>query len=240
MNSPKRLARLAGALYLAVGVLGGFAEGFVEPAMYVRGDAAATAHNLVTNTALVRLGVVADLADQVVFVILALVLAALLRHVHRGAARAMAVLVVLAAAVASLNVAFEYAGLQVATGAVDLSSLGTGGSHALALLLLDTQHYGLLAAQGFFGAWLVPLGYLALKSGWFPKALGVLLVVAGGCYLADVMTAFLLPEVARTIHPFLVIPCVTIAEVWMVFYLLIVGVRTNRSVEPVERVMATA
>ena len=240
MNSPKRLARLAGALYLAVGVFGGFAEGFVEPSMYVRGDAAATAHNLVTNPALVRLGVVADLADQVVFVILALVLAALLRHVHRGAARAMAVLVVLAAAIASLNVAFEYAGLQVATGAVDLSSLGTGGSHALALLLLDTQHYGLLAAQVFFGAWLVPLGYLALKSGWFPKALGVLLVVAGGCYLADVMTAFLLPEVARTIHPFLVIPCVTIAEVWMVFYLLIIGVRTNRSVEPVERVMATA
>ena len=43
VNSPKRLARIAGLLYLFVGIFGGFAEGFVDPRMYVAGDAAATA-----------------------------------------------------------------------------------------------------------------------------------------------------------------------------------------------------
>src|SRR5438132_6694585 len=59
VNSPKRLARIAGLLYLFVGIFGGFAEGFVDPRMYVAGDAAATAGNVVANAGVVRLGVVA-------------------------------------------------------------------------------------------------------------------------------------------------------------------------------------
>ena len=41
-SSPKRLARIAGVLYLFVGIFGGFAEGFVEPRMYAAGNAATT------------------------------------------------------------------------------------------------------------------------------------------------------------------------------------------------------
>ena len=132
--------------------------------------------------------------NQTIFVFLALTLYILFKQVHKSAARAMVVLVLLAAAISSLNVVFEFAGLQVATGAVDMSSLGTEGSNAMVLLLLDTQHYGLLIAQMFFGLWLVPLGYLAHKSGWFPKALALVLVVAGGCYVVDLLTAFLVPD----------------------------------------------
>src|SRR5713226_8043173 len=196
-TSPKRIARIAGVLYLLVGVFGGFAEGFVEPKMYVAGDAATTAGNVVANTGLVRLGVVADLLDQTFFVFLALTLYALLQHVHKSVARAMLVLVALASGIASLNAVFEFEGLRVATGAV-----GTG-SNALVLLLLDTQHYGILIAQIFFGLWLVPLGYLAYKSaGWFPKWLGVLLVVGGVCYLVDLLALFLVPDFGQIIHLF--------------------------------------
>src|SRR5882762_7052827 len=72
VNAPKRLARIAGVLYLLVGIFGGFAEGFVEPKMYVAGNAAATAGNVVANAGLVRIGVVSDLLDQTFFVFLAL------------------------------------------------------------------------------------------------------------------------------------------------------------------------
>jgi hypothetical protein len=74
------------------------------------------------------------------------------------------------------------------------------GSNAL-VLLLDTQHYGYLIAQIFFGLWLVPLGYLAYKSGSFPRALGVLLVVAGGCYLVGCSRRSWSPAPARTSTP---------------------------------------
>jgi Domain of unknown function (DUF4386) len=239
MNSPKRLARMAGVLYLLVAIFGGFAEGYVEPKMYVAGNAAATTGNVVANSGLVRMGVVADLVDGTVFLFLALTLYILLKHVHKSAARAMLVLVALAAGITCFNAVFEFEGLRVATGAVNMTNFGTDGSNAVVQLLLDTQHYGLLTAQIFFGLWLVPLGYLAYKSGWFPKALGVLLVVGGGCYLVDLFAAFLAPDLAKNIHAFIVIPS-TIAELWMVGYLLVVGVKTVKTVKPDERILTTA
>ena len=104
------------------------------------------------------------------------------------------------------------------------------------LLLLDTQHFGLLVAQIFFGLWLIPLGYLAYQSGMFPKWLGSVLVVGGACYLVDLLAAFLLPDVGQAIHRPVVIPS-AVAEITMVLYLLIKGVRsapmTQATAEPV-------
>jgi hypothetical protein len=234
MTSPKRPARIAGLLYLLVGIFGGFAEGYVEPKMYVAGNAAATVGNVVANAGLVRIGVVADLLDGTFFIFLALALYALLKHVHRSTARAMLVLVILATGITCLSALFEFEGLRVATGAVNLAAFG--GS-AMVLLLLDAQHYGLLIAQIFFGLWLAPLGYLAYRSMWFPKALGVVLVAACASYLVDMLAAFLLPDVGKAIHGFAsILPA--IAEPSMVLYLLIVGVKTKKAAA--ERALAAA
>ena len=147
--------------------------------------------------------------------------------------------VTLATAITCLSAVFEFEGLRVATGAVNLAAFGSGGSNAIVLLLLETQHHGLLITQIFFGLRLVPLGYLAYKSGWFPKALGALLVVGGPCYLVDLLAASLAPDFSRNIHAFIVIPC-AVAEIWMVGYLLTVGVRTVKTVKPQERLLAEA
>jgi hypothetical protein len=229
--APKRLARIAGVLYLLVGVSGGFAEGFVQPKMYVAGDAAATAGNVVANAGLVRLGVVAELLDQTLFIFLALTLYVLLNHVHKSAARAMVVLVAIAAGIASLNAVFEFEGLRVATDDAYAAAFGPAGADAVVLLLLDTQHYGLLIAQIFFGLWLAPLGYLAYTSGWFPKALGAALIVGAGCYVVDTLAWFLVPDVGQRIAPFIVIPA-AIAEIWMVGYLCVIGVKTPEPGQP--------
>jgi Domain of unknown function (DUF4386) len=235
MNSPKRLARIAGVLYLLVGIFGGFAEGFVEPRMYVAGNAATTAGNLLANAGLVRLGVVADLFNATVWVFLGLTLYILLQHVHKSVARAMVVLVAIGASIVCLNTVFEFEGLRAATGAINLAAFGTAGSNTLVLLLLDTQHYGIFIAQIFFGLWLVPLGYLAYKSaGLFPKWLGVVLIVGGACYLVDLLAAFLVPGFDQSIHAFVTLPS-AIAEISMVLYLLVIGVKTQK---PGERIPA--
>ncbi|MFL5586973.1 MAG: DUF4386 domain-containing protein [Ktedonobacteraceae bacterium] len=233
-TSPKRIARIAGVLYLLVGIFGGFAEGFVEPKMYVAGNAAATAGNVVANSGLVRIGVVADLFNATVWVFLGMTLYLLLKHVHKSVARAMVVLVAIGASIVCLNTVFEFEGLRAATGAINLVAFGTTGSNALVLLLLDTQHYGIFIAQIFFGLWLVPLGYLAYRSGWFPRALGVLLIVGGACYLVDLLALFLVPDFGQIIHGFVTIPS-AIAEISMVLYLLVIGVKT---VKPDERILA--
>jgi hypothetical protein len=238
MTSSKRLARIAGVLYLLVGIFGGFAEGYVEPKMYVAGNAAATAANVVANGGLVRMGVVADLMDGTFFVFLALTLYILLKHVHKSVARAMLVLVALATGITCLVAGFESEGLRVATDTSYAAALGTAGSNALVMVLLDMQHYGLLIAQIFFGLWLAPLGYLAYKSaGLFPKWLGVVLIVGAACYIADLLAAFLVPDFGQMIHAYIVIPC-AIAEISMVVYLLVIGVKTSKPKD--ERILAAA
>ena len=226
MSSPKRLARIAGVFYLLVGVTGGFAEGFVDPKMYVAGDAATTTANVVSNSGLVRMAVVAHLVDAVFFVLAAIALYLLLNHVQKNAARVMVVFVALAAGIISLNAVFQFESLQVATDSSYATAFGLGGSNALVLMLLDIQHYGTLSAQVFFGLWLAPLGYLAYKSGLFPRALGIVLVVATVSYLVDLLAAFLVPDLAKQIHPILIIAPAA-GEIWMVVYLLVKGVKSG-------------
>jgi hypothetical protein len=227
MSSPKQLARIAGVFYLLVGIFGGFAEGFVDPKLYVAGNAAATAGNVVANADLARMGVVAHLVDGVFFALTAMVLYVLLHHVQKSAARLMVLFVALAVGMICLNAVFLFEGMQVASDRSYAAALGAAGSSALVMVLLDIQHYGTLAAQVFFGLWLAPLGYLAYRSGLFPKALGVVLVLATVSYLADSLTAFLLPNVELRIKPLLVIAPL-VGEIWMVVYLLAKGVRSGQ------------
>jgi hypothetical protein len=230
MNSVKRLARIAGVLYLLIAITSAFALVVVDGRVYVPGDPATTAATVVANSGLVRLGAIADLFQATVFVFLAMILYRLLKHVHQSAAGAMVILVAIATGVMCMDAVFRFAALRVATDASYTAAFGTVGSNALVLLLLDTQHYRYLIAQIFYGLWLVPLGYLAYTSGLFPRALGVVLIVGGACYLVDLLVRFLMPELGERIHGFVVIPP-TIAEVWTLGYLLIKGIRSSHSTE---------
>jgi len=227
MTSPKRLARIAGALYLLNGITSGFAFGYVLTKVYVPGNAAATAANVAANPGLVRIGVVTDLFQATEWVFLAMTLYILLRHVHQSAARAMVVLVSVGAAIVCLNDVFQFESVRVATDPSYAAAFGAAGSSAIVLLLLEIHHYGFLAAQIFFGLWLVPLGYLAYKSPMFPRALGILLIVGGAFYLVGLVAVFLVPDNGEKINTFVTLPS-AIAEISMVVYLLVFGVRTPK------------
>ncbi len=229
MSSPKRLARIAGFLYLLNGIFSGFAFGYVLTKVYVPGHAATTAANVVANAGLVRVGMVADLFQGTEWVFLAMTLYLLLKHVHQSAARAMVVLVAVGAAIVCLNDVFQFESVRVATESSYAAAFGVSGSSALVLLLLEVHHYGFLVAQIFFGVWLVPLGYLAYKSAMFPKVLGVALIVGGACYLVGLLAVSLVPDfdLGEKINTFVTIPS-AVAEISMLGYLLVKGVKTPR------------
>jgi Domain of unknown function (DUF4386) len=237
VTSPKRLARIAGVLYLLNGVIAGFAFGYVLTRVYVPGNAATTAANLVAQAGLVRLGVLADLFQATEWALLAMALYLLLKHVNQSAAGAMVVLVAIGSAVTCLSDVFQFEAVRVATNPSYAASFGALGSNALALLLLDIHHYGFLIAQIFFGLWLVPFGYLAYKSAMFPQALGIALIVGGACYLVGMVAVFLVPDSGEKINTIVTIPS-AIAEVSMVLYLLVAGVKTTKP--RTERILAAA
>lgn len=225
VENPRRLARTAGLYYLVVAVLGPFALLYVPERVYVPGDAAATAANLVANESLVRLGLVADLAQATFMLFVVLALYRLLHHVGRNTARAMVVFVAVAVAIMCLNAAHQLGAVLVATDpAAYASALGADGSDAVVLLLLDLQHHGVLVAQIFFGLWLFPMGLLAYRSTMLPRLVGILLMAATCSYLLDVLLQLLAPELADAASAIIVVPPV-LGEVSLLAYLLIKGVK---------------
>jgi hypothetical protein len=224
--SPKRLARIGGVLYLIVAVFAAFAYNIVTGKVYVAGDAAATAQRVTANAGLVRAGVVADLVQATAWIFVAMAFYLLLRHVNENRARAMVLFVAVGATIVFLSEAFRSAALLVATGPSYVTAFGTTGSNALTLLLLDLHRYGIHNASIFMGLWLIPLGLLVRGSGMFPKALGVLLVVGGVCYPVGVLAVYLTPAFGETVKTLLInVP--TVAEVWLLGYLLSIGVRSS-------------
>lgn len=221
--TPKALAKIAGYLYLTVAVLTIFA-GVVNTRVVVAGNAAGTAVNIETSAGLFRLGFVSELLGAVTFLSTAMALYLLLKHVNQMVAGAMVVFVAVSVAIQSLNLLNQIAALKIATGAD--YAFGPTISDQLTMLFADLQHDGYLIAQIYFGLWLLPLGYLVVKSGYFPRVLGVLLMIGCLGHLVDVIVRFLVPGFGATLSPFaLAIPA--IAEISFIVWLLVKGVRVR-------------
>ena len=80
---PKAYARIGGALYLVIIVLGAFAEGFVANKLIAPGDAATTAHNIIAAAGLWQFSVAGDLIIVLCAVPLLWIEYLLLRPVNR-------------------------------------------------------------------------------------------------------------------------------------------------------------
>ena len=95
-------------------------------------------------------------------------------------------------------------------------------------LFVDMQHDGgFLIAQVFFGLWLLPLGYLVIRSGYFPKVLGILLLVAGVTYVGKLLLDVVAPDAGDRISMVTSAIEATV-EVAFITWLLVKGVRAPR------------
>jgi hypothetical protein len=164
--------------------------------------AATTAENLRTSPTLFRLGVVSDLVQITCMLLAGLLLYQLLRHVHAWAATAMVTFVAVAVAIGSLNLLNLLTALNLATGE-DAAALGTDQRDALTTLFLDRHEQGYYLSAMFWGLWLLPLGYLLIRSAYVPRILGMLLVAGGVSYLVDLTVVLLAPDLGASIGTYL-------------------------------------
>ena len=189
--SPLVRARVAGSLYLIANIFAPFTLLYLPSRFIVRGDAAATANNVIASESLFRFGIVGNLFTFIANIFLALALYQLLKVVNKNMAALMVILFLVGVPIAMLNELTQLAILQLLGGADYLKAYPTDQLQALAYLLLRLHDQGLLIAHIFFGLWLLPMGYLVYKSGFIPKIVGVLLVIAGVGYVVQSFAAFL-------------------------------------------------
>jgi hypothetical protein len=223
----QQLARLAGAFYLAMSLPGGFAIVFIPSAFVSAGNATATAAHIAAAPALYRAGVVADLLCVVFAICTAMVLYELFRDVDRLQARLMIGFVFCMAAIGLVDTVLLAAPIVLTSGASYLAALEKNQLDALTLAVLGLRNQELRVATMFWGLWLVPVGILVYKSGFLPRLLGVLVLIAAGSYVIDSLAYFVLPAQAYTIS-LLSVPAQFAGEMGFTFWMLIKGVRAER------------
>jgi hypothetical protein len=223
MSFVRNPGRLAGGLYLLASIPGFFSLLYVPSKLIVHGNATATAHNIVASETLFRLGIVADLSGQALFIFVALALYHLLKGVDKKHALAMLVLLLVSIPIAFLNEVNSVAALTLARSTDFLAALDEPQRIALMRLFLNLRGAGFDVAAIFWGLWLFPLGLLVYRSGFIPRFLGILLLAGCFAYLANSFTALVWPHyedaVARWMNP------IQLVEMLFMAWLLIMGAK---------------
>lgn len=223
-SSPQVYARIGGILYLFIIVAALFGETFVRGNLIVSNDPAATASRILGSESLFRLGLAGEMLTCVCDIALAMILYVLLKPVNRNLALLGAFFRLAFVGIYGVAKLFEIAAL-VALGAAEYSkAFEPGQLHDLAFMSLKVHSYGYGVALLFFGFCCIVFGHLIRKSVYLPKAIGVLLVIAGVGYIVFSLAQMLAPAFAANfLFPWLVLPALP-AELALALWLAIKGV----------------
>jgi hypothetical protein len=225
MDSIRTTARRAGALYFVFMIVGlvdmfGF-SGFLVP-----GDATATARNISAAELTYRIGILTDFVALLLFIFLVVSLYNLLKGVDKWHAMLMVLLVSVGVAIGFANLFYKIAPLILLGGADYLSVFTKPQIDALALGFLSLNSDGNTVDSVFWGLWLLPFGILVIRSGFFPRILGILLMVAGCAYLTSSVTSIVLPAYSHVVSQ-ATMPLL-FGEFPMIFWLLIKGAKVSQ------------
>ena len=156
-SSLKNTARLAGLWYLLLAITGVYSIIYVPSKIMVRGDAVATANNILANEFIFRTGIISDIISNTIFVFLVLVLYRLFKQVNEHRAKLMVALVIVQIPAVFIMEAINITSLMIFKGEI-LKTFELSQRQDLAMLFLKINDYGTLPLEMFWGLWLIPFG----------------------------------------------------------------------------------
>jgi len=221
MQSLTRTARATGAWYLGLAITGALGNLLIRSALFVADDPAATAANLAERSSLTHLGLLMELLIVVTQAMAAVWFYRLFRDINASAAGALRAFGLVNSVAIMASAVF----LAAAVSVVNDPTLAPGGdvnATAQLMYVLSGHAWGIGAV--FFGLWLIPMGYIVVTSGRMPRVLGWILIAGGVGYVASALLDYGwadAPSGLAEALPFFA----TVGEVWMIGYLLSVGIR---------------
>ncbi len=220
--SPQVYARTLGILYLIIIVVGALGQIFIRGTLIAPGDAASTAKNILAADSLWRIGIAGDIIMHVLDIPIILILYLLLKPVNKNLALLALLFNLIQTAVLAANKLNLLIPLFLLEKADHLTAFNPNQLHELSYLFIGAHDIGFGIGLIFFGFACLAYGYLIFKSGYFPKAIGVLIMIAGLSYLINSFTLILAPAYAGIILPVLVFAL--IGELSLALWLIIKGV----------------
>src|SRR6266568_6140143 len=143
MHPTNKAARVAGAVYLSMVLTAPFSLIYVPGKLIVRGNAAATAENVLAHETMFRLSILGDLVGQVIFICLAIALYRLFSGVNKIWAALMVALVLVSAAVGFVNTLNNIGALTLFHGADYLAVFDKPQRDALGMLFVRPHSQGI-------------------------------------------------------------------------------------------------
>ena len=187
-------------------------------------DVVTTANNIMASEWLYLVAFMSNVIMMLVGLFLPLVSYVVLKTVDKKNSALFTILLLISVPIMCINLVSQFAALLLVRDAGYLTAFGSDQLYSLVNLFLELEEIGYAVAKIFFGIWLLPLGYLVYKSGYFPKILGILLVIACFGYLIDFSTFFLFPSIYESISMLVVLP-IMIGEMAFTFWLLLKGAK---------------
>jgi len=221
-RSQRSVAKMAGLFYLAY-IITFAISSFVQGHPIVWQNAAITAKAISAAQAMFRVGGTLELIAAMLFLLTAWSLYVLFKPVNRNLALLFLLLNLVGVAVESVLTLIHFAALMTLDGSKYLEVFSADQLQVLALLLLKLSGTGNVVTTLFYGAWLFPLGYLALKSRLLPKVFGILLILDGISLIICFFQLCLLPNYEKWTYP--LYPIMFVAECGFGLWLAVKGVK---------------
>lgn len=204
---------MAGLAYLIVIVAGLLAQAAVFQPLTQGGSAEAVSEAIATNGLLWRLGIVINVVGLIANVPLGVILYGVFERVRPTLARCALAFILICTAIEASNLLLLCIPLAVGSEVE---------GRALAYLAIRLHTVGLGLALLFFAGFCVLTGVLIILSRLVPRPLGVLMMLAGLCYVLNTLAMLIAPGVWSVISPAILLPCL-IAEASLAIWLLVKG-----------------
>ena len=213
-------ARWTGALYIVTIVAGGWGEVHVPNTLLIADDLGGTAHRVANSVGLFRASFAAYLIEAACDITLNVLLYALLRPVSRNLALLAVCFGLMGTAIYAAGELFYFAAALPAVDADVARVISPEAKEALTYLCLTIYGYvnGIFAV--FYGTATVVRGYLILRSGYLPRALGAIVILGGASFIVKNFLVVVLPQYDL---PYVIAP-LPLALVSMALWLLIKGI----------------
>jgi hypothetical protein len=229
MNTPKRTARIAGALYLALVLSGLFSLMYVPKKLSDWNNTEAMINNIIANETLFRLGIFVGIFGYIIFALLPLALFKLLSPVNKIHAVLMVTFAVVSVPISLVNMLHKFDVLTLLGKANYLNTIDVTQLHTQIIMHLDYYRNGNQLASIFWGLWLFPFGYLVYKSGFLPKIIGVLLMFGCFGYVINFTGDFLFTSYDGSLISRVITIPGSLGEIGICLWMLIVGTKGQPS-----------
>ncbi len=226
MQNVKLNARIAGILYLIITVAAVIAHFRVPASLFVDGNAAATMTNIQAAPTALNSAVGAELVILLSEVVLSVLLYFLFKPVSAVVSFVSAAARLMMTGIHGINLLNYFFVIQFAVNP-DYAKVFSGPQlQQLASLFIDAHAYGFTLGVVFLSLHAALLGYLIFRSGYFPRVLGVLFLMASAGYLSDSLS--LLFVLGYIVTPAFIAVPIAVAELAFPLWLLIRGLNMEK------------